>query len=150
MHKISPLVVKPCSTYKVMWCMTTKERCMKILSAPSWLQSCTDAKCNCCSKTHLDGGVMSTFVFLLTTIAWALTLTNIGGIALGKSSQRFWLHHSDHCCTDTYCLGGEVLSTFVFSLATSAHFDLTVIGDMIIMCRVLIGENSTNHQLSHL
>ena len=49
------------------------------------------------AETHLGAGVMSAFVFLLTSTAWAFTLTFSGNTTLRKGPRRFWLHCHE-CC----------------------------------------------------
>ena len=44
------------------------------------------------AETHLVGGVISDFVFVLAAIAQALVLTFTGSTAFRKGSQRVWLH----------------------------------------------------------
>ena len=58
------------------------------------MASNTDSDCDCCClltenckfgvETHLGGGVMSTFVFLSTAIARAVTSTFVGNTVLRK------------------------------------------------------------------
>ena len=50
-----------------------------------------------CAETHLDGGVMSSFVSPLSAIDRAHDPTLIGSVSLRKTPRRFCPHCSDRC-----------------------------------------------------
>ena len=69
---------------------------MKRLHRCDWRRALTETYSNC-AQTHFSGGVLSPFVFLLSAIARAPNLTDIGSMALRKGPQRFCLHHHVSC-----------------------------------------------------
>ena len=90
---------------------------------------CWPKRINFGVETHLDGGVMSTFVFPLTTIAQVTHFNVFWQYSSQEGPQRFWLHcHECHRALTLTCQNSpwwQVVSaviTFCLLLAAIARF----------------------------